>query len=273
MELSNREWVGRGLEILARGLAPWVDRRMAAFWPGSKTWLQVMIDRARRDGRWPMLTRSDARLLLRVIEENPKAFLGSLSKLDLAYVREIREVANRWAHFEAFSDADVTRALDTIARLLRAARAAGEATEADELLTGKKRVPPDAAPGNSTDATGVITHQAPPATPGLGDQFGEAKTSAGVLEFRKRDADYLAWVKAHRDGWVLNTGPRGGGNPVLHRAACATISRTPPFTSGYYIKVYSNSLDALDRWMLSRTDSTAQRCGLCRPSALPPEPR
>jgi hypothetical protein len=116
--------------------------------------------------------------------------------------------------------------------------------------------------------TGVIHHQAPRATPWLGDQLGEARTSAGVLEFRKRDAGYLAWVRAHRDGWVLNTGPQGGGNPVLHRAACATISRTPPFTSGYYIKVCSNSLDALDQWMLNRNNSTAQRCGLCRPPAM-----
>src|SRR5260370_18103660 len=104
MKLSNREWIGRGLEALARGLGPFVDRHMAAFWPGTKGWLQVMIERAAKEGRWPRLTRSDARLLLRVIEENPRAFIRSVSKLDLAYVRETREVANGLAPFDPSSD-------------------------------------------------------------------------------------------------------------------------------------------------------------------------
>jgi len=69
---------------------------------------------------------------------------------------------------------------------------------------------------------------------------------------------------------VLNTGPRGGGGAVLHRAASGTISSNPPFTSGYYIKVCSSSLDSLDRWMLSRAGSIARRCGICRPSTGSP---
>jgi hypothetical protein len=65
---------------------------------------------------------------------------------------------------------------------------------------------------------------------------------------------------------VLNTGPQGGGGAVFHRAACGTIGRNPPFTSGFYIQVCSSSLDSLDRSMLSRAGSIARRCGICRPS-------
>jgi hypothetical protein len=50
MQLTNREWVGRGLEVLARGPGPYVDRHMSAFWPGPTRWLEVMVGRARQDG-------------------------------------------------------------------------------------------------------------------------------------------------------------------------------------------------------------------------------
>src|SRR5258708_1764413 len=89
--LSNRDRVGRALDMLARGLVPVVDRCMAAFLPSGRDWLEAMIGRARRNVRPATMVRSDPRLLLRVIEENPRAFRDALSKLDLAFALEIRE--------------------------------------------------------------------------------------------------------------------------------------------------------------------------------------
>jgi hypothetical protein len=44
-----------------------------------------------------------------------------------------------------------------------------------------------------------------------------------VEEFRDRDADYLGWVAAHRDGYVINIGRSGQGYARLHRATCGTL--------------------------------------------------
>ena len=74
MALSNRDRIGRALEILGSVLTPFVDQRMAAFLPQGRDWLEVMADRARREGRAPRMSRSDPRVLLRVIGENPRAF-------------------------------------------------------------------------------------------------------------------------------------------------------------------------------------------------------
>ena len=86
-----------------------------------------------------------------------------------------------------------------------------------------------------------------------------------VEEFRDNDADYLAWVAAHRDGYVINIGRSGRGYARLHRATCGTITSRPPFT-GPYIKKCSTTLTDLDRWALDSGGTVPKRCGTCRAS-------
>jgi Swt1-like HEPN len=271
LALSNRDRVGRALEILGGGLGPFVDRHMVAFLPTGRDWLQVMTDRARRDGRPGKMGRSDSRLLLRVIGENPHAFREPLSRLELAYAREIGEVANQWAHLEQFSDADAGRALDTIVRLLRAAGAEAEASQVREMLAGRyhpaaadkdrraqendSATPRDLAAGLPADHRDRAESDASSAGAGTGGK---------VAEFRDRDREYLAWVAAHGSGYVINIGRSGHGSAMLHRASCGTITSRAPFTDSY-IKVCSQSPGPLDAWALQRNGAMAQRCGICRP--------
>jgi len=137
--LSNRDRIGRALEVLAGGLEPFVDRHMAAAMPKGRDWLEVIEEREHRDGRPATIVRSDPRLLLRVIGENVRAFRDSLSRTEQAFAQEIREAGNKWAHHDAFSDADTSRALDTMVRLLRAAGAVPEADEVEKLLFDHQR--------------------------------------------------------------------------------------------------------------------------------------
>jgi hypothetical protein len=254
---SNRDRIGRALEILGDALAPFVDRHMAAFLSQGRDWLEVMAERARREGRPDTYYRSDARVLLQVITQNPGAFRKKLSRLELAYARETAEIANRWAHLEPFTDDDTSRALDTMARLLRAAGAEAQAGQLAELL-----------PARPAD------HQGPHDTHAAG---GRDQPSGAIEKFRDRDGDYLAWVAAHGTGYVINVGRSGGGLAVLHRASCGTITSRPPLTASY-IKVCSPSLGPLDEWARERNGSIAQRCGICRPprttspAATPAEP-
>jgi hypothetical protein len=112
--LSNRDRVGRALEVMAGGLEPFVDRQMAVALPSGRDWLQAMTDRAQHDGRSATMVRSDPRLPLQVIGEHGRAFRDSLSKTQLAFAQEIRESGHKWAHNDAFSDPDTSRVLDTI---------------------------------------------------------------------------------------------------------------------------------------------------------------
>src|SRR6266404_522319 len=70
MTMSNRDRVGRGLEILASGLGPFVDARMRATVPSGSDWVGVLADRDRSRHRTVRrYSLSDPRFLLRVVTE------------------------------------------------------------------------------------------------------------------------------------------------------------------------------------------------------------
>jgi Swt1-like HEPN len=147
MAMSNRDRVGRGLEILAAGLSPFVDARMTAAAPGGKDWVEMLQARdAARHGGERQYSRSDPRFLLRVITEEWRAFKDQLSRGEQSFASELRETGNQWAHGDAFSSDDTYRALDTMERLLTAVDAADEAAEVRKLRLDALWQAGDAAP-------------------------------------------------------------------------------------------------------------------------------
>lgn len=137
MAMSNRDRVGRGLEILASGLGPFVDARMRAAVPAGSDWVEVLADRDRSRhrtvGRYSL---SDPRFLLRVVTEQWRVFTGQLSRAEQGFAAELRDTGNRWAHGEEFSDDDAYRALDTMERLLHSVGAAEEAVDVRSIRLG-----------------------------------------------------------------------------------------------------------------------------------------
>ena len=135
--MSNRDVIGRGLELLAASLGPFVDTQMTAAVPGGQDWISVLDARDRsRLGPAHRSSLSDARFLLRVLTEQWRAFNGQLSRAEQSHASELRETGNRWAHGEAFSADDTYRALDTMERLLTAVGAAGQAAAVRSLRLG-----------------------------------------------------------------------------------------------------------------------------------------
>jgi predicted AAA+ superfamily ATPase len=136
---SNRDRVGRGFELLAEGLLPFVDRRMSAVVPAGADWLELLARRDQRDGRTVPYQRNDPQTLLRVLTEERRSFKDALAPSELAYASELRGVRNDWAHNSPFSDSDTQRALDTMERLLQAAGAVPQAETVRELLHDHRR--------------------------------------------------------------------------------------------------------------------------------------
>jgi hypothetical protein len=70
MATSNRDGGGRGLEVLAAVLAPFVDARMSGVAPAGRDWVEVLAARHSANlGQEVKYSGSDPRLLLRVITE------------------------------------------------------------------------------------------------------------------------------------------------------------------------------------------------------------
>ncbi|WP_155983233.1 Swt1 family HEPN domain-containing protein [Thermus sp. CCB_US3_UF1] len=114
MALSNREIVGRGLDLLRAGLAPFVEREYQRVY--GEAWaeeaLEVLKDRA-------SLQDPDGQALLKLMDFRwNEVFDEKLGRWGRTLVKELLEVRNRFAHQNPFSLEDAHRALDTITRLL-----------------------------------------------------------------------------------------------------------------------------------------------------------
>lgn len=132
MATTNYERVGQALSPLSAGLAPFVERECKAKYGAD--WVRLV---ARNERANP----SDVQFLLAVLaDEWRNVFSRVLDKGHRAFVGELIEIRNRWAHQARFSTDDAYRALDTIHRMLTAVAAAEQASEVDRVRQDLLRV-------------------------------------------------------------------------------------------------------------------------------------
>ncbi|MDF2848211.1 MAG: hypothetical protein K0R97_2193, partial [Oerskovia sp.] len=138
MATSNREYVGRALEILAAALDPFIERVVSPHLPaGTTDWTMVVAAKDAHNGKSSgTYARTDPQLQLRVITEPMGTlgylFNGALSRTEQGYAGEIRTVRNEWAHNKPFTGDQARRALETVELLLRPT---GAVKDADQVRT------------------------------------------------------------------------------------------------------------------------------------------
>jgi len=141
MALSNSERIGKGLDLLRQGLAPFVEREMKA--AHGDEWQEKARQSLAKERDWKVESGKvqwDAYLILIIIWNHwNDVFKKTLGHAERSYVSELREVRNRWAHQNAFTYDDTYRALDSMARLLRSV-SAKEAEEVDKMAQETMRV-------------------------------------------------------------------------------------------------------------------------------------
>ncbi|MGB4226559.1 MAG: Swt1 family HEPN domain-containing protein, partial [Candidatus Dechloromonas phosphoritropha] len=131
MAITNFERVGKTLELLKSGLAPFVEREIKAAIAANSLSMQKVrafvddpILANKTMGEW------DVAALLKLMWETwNEVFRRTLGFADRSLVSEIRDWRNKWAHQEPFSSDDAYRALDSTGRLL----ASVSATQADDV--------------------------------------------------------------------------------------------------------------------------------------------
>jgi predicted AAA+ superfamily ATPase len=120
MALSNRDRVGKALELLGRALGPYVDLRMSKRSPMGGNWKATYAD---------VNVDEDPSAQISAVLDNWQAvFRDELRTTGRNLIGEVRDWRNKWAHNEPFSLDDAYRALDTIERLLTVIGAADAAT-------------------------------------------------------------------------------------------------------------------------------------------------
>jgi len=140
---SNREYVGRALEILAVALDPFIERVVAPHLPDGVTdWARVVEAKDAEAGKSiGTYERTDPQVQFRIITERMGAlgflFNKALSRTEQGYAGELRQIRNDWAHNKSFTGDQARRALETVELLLRPT---GAVREADEVRAMRREI-------------------------------------------------------------------------------------------------------------------------------------
>src|SRR4029077_19457185 len=133
MAVTNRDRVSKGLELLASGLRPFVERelkaRLAASW-----------ETTGRESSQKVNWDDPQTLLGSMLDHWNTVFRDSLGQAERSLVNELKVVRNQWAHREQFSSNDPIRALDSVERLLNAVSAAEAAAEVGQVRMDLMRI-------------------------------------------------------------------------------------------------------------------------------------
>jgi predicted AAA+ superfamily ATPase len=200
MAISNQERVGKAMDLLRGGLAPFVEREVhAAVKAGS-----VRMDAVRRFADDPMLGRKpiaqwDVAGLLKLAWETwNDVFSRTLGRAERSLVQELRDVRNKWAHQQPFSGDDADRALDSMNRLLTAV----SAPQADEVgkmkMELRRLIFDEQVRGEKRKAGGSLIE--PPAAGNLKPWREVVTPHADVASGRYQQAEFAA------DLWQVHLG-------------------------------------------------------------------
>src|SRR5947207_1527817 len=130
MAITNHERVGKAMDLLKQGLAPFVEREFKSLYKD-----KALSEATRFIGDDRLLSKKamadwDAAALLKLMWEAwNDVFRRTLGPAERSLVNELRDLRNKWAHQQTFSSDDAYRALDSAGRLL----AAVSAPQSDEI--------------------------------------------------------------------------------------------------------------------------------------------
>ena len=141
MATTNRERVGKALDLLRAGLGPFVERELRRAVKAKRVDANVVGWVGNDQGRTgrSVVEQDVAALLTVMCDLWQSVFRPVLGHAERSFVSELREQRNRWAHQRPFSSDDAYRVLDTATRLLTAI-SAKEAVEAEKLKMELLRV-------------------------------------------------------------------------------------------------------------------------------------
>jgi predicted AAA+ superfamily ATPase len=141
MAITNHERVGKAMELLKAGLAPFVEREFrAGYKDRAQAQAALFLGEDRLKGK-RQIAEWDAAALLKVLWDAwNDIFRNTLGPAERSLVQELREWRNKWAHQEPFSSDDADRALDSINRLLSAVSAGSQADEVGKMKMELRRL-------------------------------------------------------------------------------------------------------------------------------------
>lgn len=140
MAMTNHERVGKALELLKRGLGPFVQHEFTNIYKDNAAIeASKFIGEDRMNAKKQMMEWDVSALLKLMWESWHNVFRQTLGRSDRSLVSELRDHRNKWAHQGSFSSDDTYRVLDSAGRLL-VAISASQVNEIEKMKTELLRV-------------------------------------------------------------------------------------------------------------------------------------
>ena len=137
MAITNQERVGKAMDLLKAGLAPFIEREMKSQYQND--WLKEAKDALSPQQLTLATSLNDplgdvSAMLALMTNRWQDLFRKTLGQAERALVGEMRTIRNNWAHQRNFSTDDAYRALDSVHRLLLAVSAVVTAVRGAEAV-------------------------------------------------------------------------------------------------------------------------------------------
>ena len=251
MTMRHSQRVGDALQLLSKGLAPFVERELKTAY-GDEWIVEVLkADPNAHPGSAKTASLDDAQFLLKTMWQMwNDVFRKVLGQDERTLVSQLRRARNRWAHQEAFSTDDAYRVLDRV-QLLLIAVSAEEADQLDEQKQELLRI--------LYEKNGQPKPEPVPAT--LSEAAMPVRVFSEKLGAGQREA-FQAWLGAHiENGFYVNC---KGRSMTLHRAGCPHLELDGTGSTVRSEKGCSTSLSELEKWAAARGGSLSP-CLTCAP--------
>jgi len=135
MAITNQERIGKAMELLRQGLAPFVARELKQLADDQGRDIVGRLAAEDRLLATKPLAQWDVAALLKLMWESWHQVFGKmLGHAERSLVSELRDLRNKWAHQETFASDDAYRALDSAGRLLTAI-SAPQANDIEKMKT------------------------------------------------------------------------------------------------------------------------------------------
>ncbi len=137
MALSNRDRLSKALDLFTESYRVWVGQQLQGkFGDDGIAQAQEFIKQAARPGAFVPQNPDewDVQCILNIIFSMWRTYFREvLGSQENSMLHELQTIRNEWAHQKAFNTNDTLRALDTVARLLKAVSAHNAASEVEKL--------------------------------------------------------------------------------------------------------------------------------------------
>jgi len=251
MTMSNSQRVGDALQLLSKGLAPFVERELKLAYGDDWVVAVLEADPNSHQGSAQTASLDDVQFLLKTMWNMwNSVFRKVLGQDERTLVSELRAARNRWAHQKPFSTDRTYRVLDSV-QLLLTAVSAEEADELDERKQELLRIlNEEYGQPKPVQVPATLSEEATPVR-----AFSEKRGSGQREEFE-------AWLRVHiEDGFYINC---KGRSMTLHRAGCPHLELDGKGSTVRSEKGCSTSLSDLEKWAAARGGSL-RRCRTCAP--------